>query len=225
MKKLIFITQSKGGAGKSILTFLLAEKYPHAAIFDMDDATKTTSLQLAYRNPRQITFLNSNHVIDRGLFNTFLEKLSTAKSELFIADLGASISEQLPFYLSEVSEFLPEVIKELEIDLEINCIVGGANIFSQTMTYLDSLFQAVNNHFQIKIFKNEYYDFTEDQTNLLWDYANTHTLEVIPFNISKDKNESTQNRIKEVLKSGEGLAKASVFSKMYFHNAIKAIEI
>jgi hypothetical protein len=225
MKKLIFITQSKGGAGKSVLTFLLAEKYPEAAILDMDDATKTTTLQLAYRNPRQITFLNSNKVIDRGLFNAFLEKLSTAKSTLFIADLGASISEQLPFYISDVNEFLPAVLHELEIELEIYTIIGGANIFTQTMTYLDTLVEAVDNKFNIKIFKNDFYDFTEDQNTTLNQYSDAYQLDVIPFNISKDKNESTQLRIKEVLKSGEGIDKAGIFSKMYFQNAIKTLAI
>lgn len=225
MKKLIFITQSKGGAGKSVLTFLLAEKYPEAAILDMDDATKTTTLQLAYRKPRQITFLNSNKVIDRGLFNAFLEKLSTAKSTLFIADLGASISEQLPFYISDVNEFLPSVLKELEIELEIYTIIGGANIFTQTMTYLDTLIEAVDNKFKIKIFKNDFYDFTEDQNTTLNQYSDAYQLEIIPFNISKDKNESTQLRIKEVLKSGEGIDKAGIFSKMYFQNAIKTLAI
>ena len=29
-KKIVFITQSKGGSGKSVLCYLLAEKYPDA---------------------------------------------------------------------------------------------------------------------------------------------------------------------------------------------------
>ena len=225
MKKLIFITQSKGGAGKSILSFLLAEKYKEAIILDMDDATKTTSLQLAYRKPLQITFLDSNNVIDRGLFNSFLEQISGAKAELIICDLGASISEQLPFYLLDVHEFLPLVLEELGIDLQLYSIVGGANIFTQTMTYLDMLVKSASGQFPIKVLKNEFYDFTSDQNQTLEKYGIKHKLEVIPFNISKDKNESTQNRIREVLKSGEGIASASVFSRMYFQNAIKNLAL
>jgi hypothetical protein len=225
MKKLIFITQSKGGAGKSILSFLLAEKYREAIILDMDDATKTTSLQLAYRKPLQITFLNSNNVIDRGLFNAFLEQISIAKSELIICDLGASISEQLPYYLSDVNAFLPAVLEELGISLDLYSVVGGANIFTQTMTYLDMLVKAADSQFTIKVLKNEFYDFTEEQNATLLKYSDTHKLPVVPFNISKDKNESTQNRIKEVLKSGKGIANASVFSRMYFQNAINTIAV
>ena len=225
MKKLIFVTQSKGGAGKSVLAFLLAEKYPEAVIFDMDDATKTTSLQLAYRQPRQITFLNSNKVIDRGLFNKFLEKTAQAKNNLFIADLGASISEQLPYYLQDVINFLPAVLKELEIEVAFYAVVGGANIFKQTMDYVTALLGAIDNQIKIIIFKNEYYEFSDDQSKTLSKFAANHQLELVDFNISRDKNESTQNRIREVLKSGEGIEKATIFSKMYFKNAIDNIAL
>ena len=225
MKKLIFVTQSKGGAGKSVLSFLLAEKYPEAVIFDMDDATKTTSLQLAYRKPRQITFLNTNKVIDRGLFNKFLEKTAQAKSNLFIADLGASISEQLPYYLQDVNEFLPGVLTELDVEIEFYAVVGGANIFKQTMDYVVALMEAVSGQMKIRIFKNEYYEFSDDQSESLATFVADHQLELIDFNISRDKNESTQNRIKEVLKSGEGIEKAAVFSKMYFKHAISRLAV
>ncbi len=225
MKKLIFIAQSKGGAGKSILTFLLAEKFKDAVIMDMDDATKTSSLQLAYRKPLQITFLNSNKVIDRGYFTTFLEKIASSKNSLFICDLGASVSEQLPYYFNDVGEFLPLALKEMGIELVIYNIVGGSNIFSQTMAYQQALCEAVKGYFNIRIYKNDYYEFNEPQLQDLEQYAAEHTLDIITFNISKDKNESTQTRIKEVLKSGEGIDKASLFSKMYFQNAIKELTI
>ena len=54
-KKIYFITQAKGGAGKSVLTFMLAEKYKEAVILDLDDATTTTIKQLAYRKPIKVS--------------------------------------------------------------------------------------------------------------------------------------------------------------------------
>ena len=47
-KRIYFITQAKGGAGKSVLAFMLAEKYKEAVILDLDDATTTSIKQLAY---------------------------------------------------------------------------------------------------------------------------------------------------------------------------------
>ena len=225
MKKLIIITQSKGGAGKSILTFLLAEKYPDAVVFDMDNATNTTALQLQYRNPIPITFLDNNNVIDRGRFNTFLEEIHKIDNNLSICDMGASVSEQFPFYLSDVSDFLSDVLTELQIDLEIMVIVGGGNIFTQTTSYLEDLRLSVNEQFTIRIMKNEYYDFNQDQNLTLEKYANKHRLEIVPFNISRDMNQSTQNRLKEVLKSGKGIETAGSISRGYFQKAIKLLAV
>jgi hypothetical protein len=224
-KKLIFVTQSKGGAGKSVLTFLLAEKYRDAIVIDMDDATKTTSLQLAYRKPLQITFLNNHNIIDRGLFSKFLEKISEAKSTLFICDLGASISEQLPFYLQEVGSFLPEILGQLGIEIEFFNVVGGANIYKQTMLFLSQLLDATAGLYPVRVLKNEFYDFLSEQEEQLNTYCEANQVQVMAFNIAQDKNVSTQNRIQEVLKSGTGIENAPIFSKMYFQNAMKKLDV
>ena len=228
MKKVILVNQAKGGAGKSVLTFLLAEKYPKAAVIDMDDASKTTTMQLAYRNPPSVTFLNSNRVIDRGLFSSFLEKLSTSTPEFYISDLGASISEQLPHYFSDVSDFLSDILPDLGIQLDLYIVVGGSNIFTQTMSYLSDVVDSIGkakHSIHIQVFKNEYYEFGDDQTKVLNKYCKDHNLTIHSFDISRDKNESTQTRIKEVLKSGKGVEAFSSFSKFYFTSAIKKLSV
>jgi cellulose biosynthesis protein BcsQ len=94
--KVLFITQAKGGSGKSVLAFMLAEKYQHAKILDLDDATTTSIKQLAYRNPIKVSFLDeTTKRIDRGAFNQLFESISNSNAELFIADLPASEAELL----------------------------------------------------------------------------------------------------------------------------------
>jgi len=57
-KKLIqFICSGKGGVGKSILMYLLANKYDNAVILDLD-VNETTYRQLAFRNPVKVDLLN-----------------------------------------------------------------------------------------------------------------------------------------------------------------------
>lgn len=81
-KKIYFITQAKGGAGKSLLTFMLAEKYPEAIVLDLDDATTTSSKQLAYRNPTMIPFLDpTTKRIDRGTFMELFQSIATVNHE------------------------------------------------------------------------------------------------------------------------------------------------
>lgn len=223
MKKLVFIIQSKGGAGKSVLTFLLVEKHLEARVLEMDDATKTTSIQLRYRKPLLISFLNENRIIDRGLFDSFLEKIETSKNELFICDLGASISEQLPYYLSDVQEVIPAALQEMNIELQLYVVIGGSNIFIQTMQYLDDVRKAANGSYQIKVFANQFYRFTPEQQDQLDQYIQDHKLTVIPFDISADKNLARQDRIKEVLKSGNGISQLGPIQKSYFKQAIEQI--
>lgn len=88
LKKIQFITQAKGGSGKSVLTFMLAEKYKDAVLLDLDDATTTTMKQLAYREPVRVSFLDpTTKRIDRGAFNGLFESIAESDRELYIADL------------------------------------------------------------------------------------------------------------------------------------------
>ena len=226
MKRVFFITQSKGGAGKSILTFLLGGKYPNARIVDMDDATLTTMSQLSYREPLLVTFLNRNKSIDRGLFNEFLEALTASDNEHFICDLGASISEQLPQYFRDITApALVEVLKAMNIQLNLICVVGGSNIFKATMTYLDDLVTSVGSDIPITVALNNYYAPAAEQTLALSNYAETKGIETTRFNISEDTNPSTQDRIREVLKSGKGYGSAPAFSKLYFQTAVAKLTL
>lgn len=120
-KKIYFITQAKGGAGKSVLTFMLAEKYKEATILDLDDATTTSMKQLAYRKPFKVSFLDPvTKRIDRGAFNGLFESIVKASKELFIADLGASVAEQLPKYFSMSGvDLVADVLLSSEIQLQI----------------------------------------------------------------------------------------------------------
>src|SRR5687768_10298725 len=143
-KKIYFITQAKGGAGKSVLAFMLAEKYRQAVILDLDDATTTTMKQLAYRNPVKVSFLDpTTKRIDRGAFNALFESIIESQKELFIADLGASVAEQLPKYFSMTGvSVVTEVLHANSIQLKLICVIGGGNIFRATMEYLVELVEA-----------------------------------------------------------------------------------
>src|SRR5882672_1271411 len=150
-KKIQFITQAKGGSGKSVLAFMLAEKHKDAVILDLDDATTTTMKQLAYREPIKVTFLDyETKRIDRSAFNGLFESVVAANRELFIADLGASVAEQLPKYFEMNGiEVITDMLASNEIHLRLICVVGGGNIFKATMEYLSELVQSVSSQIEI----------------------------------------------------------------------------
>ena len=226
-KKLVqFVCQSKGGVGKSVLTYLLALKYPEADILDMDDATKTTMRQLAFREPQHVSFLNDFKTIDRGMFNNFIENVAEAEEEHIICDLGASVSEQLPYYFKDVDAVsVSGMLEEVGLSLSLICVVGGSDIFSSTMHYLQELVLAVNGAFEITVAINGYHKLLDAQTATLNAFAQAHNLKLVPFNISKDGNASSQSRIKEVLDSGKGIATAPMFSKHFFTTSVQALQL
>lgn len=226
-KKIYFITQAKGGAGKSVLAFMLAEKYKEAIILDLDDATTTSIKQLAYRKPIRVSFLDpTTKRIDRGAFNGLFESVIEANRELFIADLGASVAEQLPKYFAiNGVEVIMDVLKAGNIQLQIACVVGGGNIFKATMEYLDELVQSTNGHLDIRVAHNGFYPCSEEQQATLIDYVNEYDLTLINFDLVKDKGEIAMRTVENVLKNGRGVTGLSPFTTIYFKKPIEELNL
>ena len=226
-KKIQFITQAKGGSGKSVLAFMLAEKHKDAVILDLDDATTTTMKQLAYREPIKVTFLDyETKRIDRSAFNSLFESVVEADRELFIADLGASVAEQLPKYFSVNGiEVITEVLDQSDIQLQLICVVGGGNIFKATMEYLVELVDSVNGRLEIIVAHNGYYPCAPDQTASLNGYVDSNSLPLINFDLVKDKGEIAMRTVENVLKDGKGTSGLSPFTSIYFRKPIEDLEL
>ncbi|RAW01096.1 P-loop NTPase family protein [Pseudochryseolinea flava] len=226
-KKIHFITQAKGGSGKSVLAFMLAQKYEHAIILDLDDATTTTMKQLAYRNPVKVSFLDPlTKRIDRGAFNGLFESIIETEKDLFIADLGASVAEQLPKYfaMNGVSN-ISEILSSNEMQLQIICVVGGGNIFKATMEYLVELVDATCWKLDIIVAHNGFYPCSDEQELALVDYVNQNSLRLINFDLIRDKGETALRTVESVLKRGNGIAGLSPFSSIYFKKPIEDLNL
>ena len=226
-KKIYFITQAKGGAGKSVLAFMLAEKYKEAVILDLDDATTTSIKQLAYRKPIKVSFLDpTTKRIDRGAFNGLFESVIEANKELFIADLGASVAEQLPKYFAMNGvDVITEVLQASNIQLQIVCVVGGGNIFKATMEHLDELVESTSGNLDIVVAQNGFYPCAEEQQSTLLDYIHEHDLSLINFDLVKDKGEMAMRTVENVLRSGKGITGLSPFTAIYFRKPIEELNL
>lgn len=183
MKKLILVTQAKGGTGKSALTYALAGQCPEATILDTDDVFQTISNLLPERKPTFFSFLSSYKYPDRGLFIDLFETIRDSAEQLFICDLSPSIAHQLLFFLTpQYSDFREGLTEGFEIeglDLELHVVTaGGKGTFKPTMTYLENIYQAVNNEFTIKIYKNTFFPFSDSEDQLLKAYARERNLEL-----------------------------------------------
>jgi hypothetical protein len=226
-KKIVFITQAKGGSGKSVLAFMLAEKYKQATILDLDDATTTTMTQLAYRKPLMVSFLDQeSRRIDRGAFNGLFESVVAANRELFIADLGASVAEQLPKYFTMNGiEVITDMLASNEIHLRLICVVGGGNIFKATMEYLSELVQSVSSQIEIIVAFNGYYPLSVEQKNVLLAYVASNNLQLVSFDLVRDKGETAMRTVENVMKDGKGITGINPFHLIYFKKGMESLNI
>jgi hypothetical protein len=226
-KKIHFITQAKGGAGKSVLAFMLAEKYKDAFILDLDDATTTSLKQLAYRKPIKVSFLDpTTKRIDRGAFNGLFESVIDAKRNLFIADLGASVAEQLPKYFEMNGvDNVCEILNAAKIHLQIICVIGGGNIFKATMEYLAELVEATDGKLNIVVAHNGFYPMSEEQKGITQKFIDDNNLSLVNFDLVKDKGEMAMRTVENVLKDGKGIDGLSPFTAIYFKKPIEDLRL
>jgi hypothetical protein len=206
---------------------MLAEKYKEAVILDLDDATTTTMKQLAYRRPIKVSFLDpTTKRIDRGAFNGLFESVIEANRELFIADLGASVAEQLPKYFSMNGvDVIMDILQKSDIQLQLVCVVGGGNIFKATMEYLDELVESTKGFLEITVAMNGFYPCSAEQKTVLLDYLGENKLSLINFDLVKDKGEIAMRTVENVLKDGKGTAGLSPFAAIYFRKPIDELNL
>ncbi|MEQ9440930.1 MAG: hypothetical protein RIG62_17930 [Cyclobacteriaceae bacterium] len=234
-KKIVLITQSKGGSGKSVLCYLLAEKYPDALIVDMDQSTKTTSRQLAYRKPILQSLLSDKNNIDREKLAYFLESLSQSKDELIFCDLGAAISEQLPYFIQDTQDDLTELMEELQIDLYLYCVVTGGDMFSASMEYLSALNQSLippgtakkkpPRLLSLTAMVNDFRPMKDAQQQQFTHFMTQEGISHYTYNLLEVESEFARERVEKVLASGQGIQNQAVFSKRYFRKAIKKLAV
>ena len=139
MKKFVFNVQSKGGAGKSMLTWLMALKYekdPTVFFVDFDSSTKTSTHQLKFLSVlsptrlASVEILDGRNRLDREQIFGILEELSAQPEEVFILDFGAPESQQLPSLFT--IDFTVDDFKDFEGSLDsqfvFNIIIAGGAV-------------------------------------------------------------------------------------------------
>ena len=166
MKTFYFNIQSKGGAGKSMLTYLQALKHEQnlkVAFVDLDSSTKTSTSQLHFLSEQQTGRLFSVDIFDRlkkiereKLYDVLQAFNSQPFEEIYI-DFGAPESEQLPSLFSldfSIDEF-KEFEKELEARFVFNVVLSGGTSYASTFDYLKKLVDIVQGRFDIVMCLNE----------------------------------------------------------------------
>ncbi|MGI8634635.1 MAG: hypothetical protein ACR2KZ_04455 [Segetibacter sp.] len=224
MKTFIFNIQAKGGAGKSMLTYLQAlkrEADTDSVFVDLDNSTKTSVKQLKFlgEKERLITtdIIDAFKRIEREKLFNVIEQLADTPFKEFYLDFGAPESEQLPNLFS--MDFTVEEFKEFEASVKakfvFNIVVSGGPAYRSCMEYASFVAEALKGKFDVYLFLNE---FTFQSYPTLLDevkqYVETNKKLIKGIthfgNISVDRN-SGQN-IMEFVKEGKGFSSYTGFA-------------
>ncbi len=166
MQQFQFNIQAKGGAGKSMLTYLQALKQQgndRAYFVDFDSSVKSSCQQLRFlqgRTPSRfamMSLLDSRDKLDRQLLFENLFQLAQKDYDCFFLDFGAPESDQLPSLFSKdytIEEF-KAVQDELNAQFIFNVVIAGGSAYEPCTQYLQKIVLLNRGVFETNIYINE----------------------------------------------------------------------
>jgi hypothetical protein len=217
MKTFEFNIQSKGGAGKSMLTYLQALKHeqdPDALFVDLDSSTKTSVKQLRFiglkKRVIEVDMLDRIRKIEREKLFEVLESLQRMPYDHFFVDFGAPESEQLPglFSIDYTMDEFCGFAQELDAEFRFNVVMAGGTAYRSCFDYLKRITELVEGRFPVTAFVNEYtfqhYEHLIEEIRAFAEATNGLIESVRPFgDIHTDRNSGQQ--ITDNVKEGRGI--------------------
>lgn len=223
MKTYYFNIQAKGGAGKSVLTYLQAlknESNPDSLFVDLDGSTKTSMKQLKFlkedKRIAEISITDNIKRIEREKLFKVLEALNCMNFNEIYLDFGAPESEQLPnlFTMDFTADEFKEFEGELESKFVFNIVVSGGPAYRACMEYAGTVSEALEGLFEVYLYVNEY-SFQPYPQLLEEIQANVAASDLIAgvrvFGDIRVDRESGKN-VLEFMKEGKGMKEYSGFA-------------
>lgn len=141
--------QGKGGAGKSFLTWLLAQWHQEQGInpicFDLDNVTPTLSRFKAFNVQKlKLTKDDEEFEIDQRKFDVLVERIMAAGSEdVVVMDTGTSTFSSLCTYLAENETF--DLLQEEGHSIRLHTVLTGGDGMATTMASAASILMSFPN--------------------------------------------------------------------------------
>lgn len=217
IRTIYFQIQSKGGVGKSFLTYLFANKFrkeKDTLFIDADSENKTSSTQnLTFLNgTKRLVFfsiLGEQNKIRRDLFTKMLERFGEEDfpyQKVFI-DLGATESNQLWRLFSD--DFEATILKKIEekyhLQFIFNVVVAGNTAYAACINFLKKVQQIFQENHTINIYANaEEFRDNYNQMENLKELAERHKLPIKVFG-KTEKNSTVGNEITTMIQEGKAL--------------------
>lgn len=147
MKKVSLVIQSKGGVGKSLFLWFVAqlEKEKTSAFIDLDESTFTTANRLGKvvgeNRVKHFKILNENKKLEREKILNLFEVIATTKSKQWFIDFGAPESEEFKRLLTyDISaQTLAEELASMGIQLNLYIVIAGRDALVASLNYYESI--------------------------------------------------------------------------------------
>lgn len=217
IRTIYFQIQSKGGAGKSFLSYLLANKFRHemdSLFIDADTENMTSSTQnLTFLAPPSrlayFSILDDGNKIIRDKITQMLNQFGKedfSYQKVFI-DMGATESTQILRLFSD--DFEPFILKKIEEKYQLkfvfNVVIAGNTSFTACLNFLEKVQQTFQENHQIIIYANaEEFRNNYNQMENLKELAELHKLPIKVFG-KTEKNSTVGNEIAKMMKEGKSL--------------------
>jgi len=217
--KIQLLIQSKGGVGKSFLTYLIALKSENnetTYFADCDASVKTTTQQLKFLHGQEpnragsLNLLDNRAMLDRQLLFENLQEITDLNRANTFIDFGASESEQLPSLMSldyTIHEF-KEIEKELNVDIVFNIVIAGGGAYNACTTYMQKMVNIIEGQFEVNLYLNEYtFQNNKDLTEeiLLFSKDKKNKINAIKFFGDFDLTTSPHKKILSYIAQGRGM--------------------
>ena len=163
MKKVNLILQSKGGVGKSLFLWFIAqaEKEATTAFIDLDESTQTSSARLGSvvgnARVKHFKILNENKKLEREKILNLFESLAQSKTDKWFIDFGAPESEEFRKLLEfdVPADILATELKNMGIEMTMFIIVAGKDALVTCLNYYNAFQKIVNGAIPVMALMNE----------------------------------------------------------------------
>ena len=194
-KEIILILSQKGGVGKSVLTYQIANKILQVGIedkvcfFDLDNENKSSLRRIGFLPCRCFDLTDQEtKSIDRTQFDRLIFKFCEDDTlNTLVCDFGSSASDQFKKYLMTKTglSLLSYYIQEKGLSVKLLCVVGGGDVFESSFDFAAEVFnqtytiQGIN----LNLMYNCYFKLTEIQSNRITDLCGYYKAGYYPYSL------------------------------------------
>ncbi len=231
MKHINLVLQAKGGVGKSLFTWFVAqaEKDKKTSFIDLDESTKTTANRLesvvGKHRIRHVDILNDSKRLEREKIIALFESLSKVQSPIIFIDFGAAESEEFKKLLEfDIPAYiLKEELSQMGIDLRFYIVMAGRDAFVACYSYYEKLKLLIETHFQMIVLINEgTFGDAETITLVKQNFIDTGALFKGFGNLG---NAESGRDVIKILTEGKGEDALNLMGKITFRKVLEQVKL